>query len=98
MDIVEEDRFYNAIIVCLGSIRGIEVFSRITIKKKIKIFLYIFEKYLFSDAVAICHLLDMVEENRLYYAIIVWQGSIRGVWSFSKITIKKKNRNLFIYF
>ncbi len=30
------------------------------------------------------------------YPIIVWQGSIKDVWSFSKITIK--NRNFFIYF
>ena len=47
-------------------------------------------KNFFSDALAICHLLGMIEEDPLYNAIIVWQGSIRGVWSFSKITIKKK--------
>ena len=38
----------------------------------------------------------MIEEDPLYNAIIVWQGSIRGVWSFSRITKKKKIEN-FLY-
>ncbi len=93
---IEEDRLYEVIIVWQGSIRGVWSFARITNKKKTKIF-YIFLKNLFfSDAVAVCHLLDMVEEDRLYNPIIVWQGSIRGVWSFSKITIKKKI-DIFLY-
>ena len=74
-----EDPLYNAIIVWQGSIRGVWSFSRITKKIKIENFLYIFEESFFLDAVAICHLLDMVEEDRFYNPIIVWQGSIRGV-------------------
>ncbi len=40
---------------------------------------YIFEESFFSDAITICHLLDMVEEDRLYNPTIVWRGLIRGV-------------------
>ena len=68
---IEEDRLYNAIIVWQGSIRGVWSFSRITKKKKIENFLYIFEESFFSDAVAICHLLDMMEKDPLYTPIIV---------------------------
>ena len=62
------------------------------IKKK-----YNFEESFFSDALAICHLLGMIEEDPLYNAIIVWQGSIRGVWSFSRITKKKKSKIFYIF-
>ena len=79
LGMIEEDPLYNAIIVWQGSIRGVWSFSRITKKKKIENFLYIFEESFFSDAAAICHLLDLVEEDRFYNPIIVWQGSIRGV-------------------
>ena len=73
------------------------VFLELLLKKKIKIFLYIFEESFFSHTVAICHLFDMVEEDRLYNSIIVWQGSIRGVWSFSRITKKKKSKIFYIF-
>ena len=45
---------------------------------------------------SICHLLDLIEEERLYEVIKVWQGSIRGVWIFSRITKKIKIEN-FLY-
>ena len=61
------------------------------IKKK-----YIFEESFFSDVTSIYHLLEMIEEDRFYEVIKVWQGSIKGVWSFSKITIKKKI-DIFLY-
>ncbi len=79
LGMIEEDPLYNAIIVWQGSIRGVWSFSRITKKIKIENFLYIFEESFFLDAVAICHLWDMIEEDRFYNSIIVWQGSIRGV-------------------
>ena len=69
---IEEDRLYNPIIVWQGSIKGVWSFSRITKKKKIENFLYIFEESFFSEAVAIYHLLNMIEEDRFYNPIIVW--------------------------
>ena len=55
------------------------VFLKLLLKIKIEFFLYIFEESFFSDVVVICQLFDMVEEDRFYNPIIVWQGSIRGV-------------------
>jgi len=48
-----------------------EVFLELLLRKKIKIFLYIFEESFFLDAVALSYLWDMIDKDPLYNPIIV---------------------------
>ncbi len=62
------------------------------IKKK-----YNFEESFFSDALAICHLLGMIEEDPLYSAIIVWQAQSEAFGVFLELLKRKKSKIFYIF-